>query len=222
MEAHCLFIAIWVESNPNCSFLLRLLKHFLMEGEVLWQLGIRRVNAPMAHGDFPECWAWMLRRKLAGWDRFHPGGFWFLKKGLVWEEEWMEKRGRVCFHLELLILLGRPLCLAEGEKGIGQGPPLATIFCSIYLFSLSWSTQTGRAASLLMGKTQLNMGKHHLLAEKGGLGENRQRLGDELDLYSVVSSPDSLPVKVSLDMRLFSYQPSIYSTKPIMSSQIPQ
>lgn len=59
--------------------------------------------------DFP------IKRKPESLNISDPGGFWFLKKSLFWEEKRMEKKGKVYFHLKLLMLQGRPLHLAKGQ-----------------------------------------------------------------------------------------------------------
>lgn len=67
VEALCFFIGIWVESSPNCSFLLRPLKYFLMERKVSWLIE-KKLMYPWKIGILlnANChWGWMLSFQLS-------------------------------------------------------------------------------------------------------------------------------------------------------------
>lgn len=126
----------------------------------------------------------------------------------------MEGKGGVYFHLKLPLLLDRP----RDREGLGKDAymcSLFNIFFIIYLFNLYWDTRTGKAAPL-NGQNTTSHGKiSAAFRKKKGcvfvfFFLSKQTtvclFGDELDLFSTFSSPDSLSVKVSLDTRLFSYR----------------
>lgn len=106
---------------------------------------------------------------------------------------------------------GESLFLSEGAENLSTCS-LLDIFI-IYLFKLYGEIERGKQLLFIMSKIYL--GKYQLPSGKGDFVKT-DVYGDELDLFSIVPSPDSLPVKVSLHVRLFSYW---FITSPDVSHQ---
>lgn len=110
MEELCFFTDICIKLSTSCSFLLRALKYFLMEGKASWLIknqkcigwnwGCYWTRIVTGVDCFPSTFP--LKKRTFCFDKSDPGGLWFLKKSLFWGEK-NEKGGEAGRGLMTLV-----------------------------------------------------------------------------------------------------------------------